>query len=581
LPTRLGPFSFGSISIEDTDSPPLLDAKLEKITGIVDFANLGGARMVTTASIGGRGNIVLGLRLPTITLSATITRTLTSFGLLVLTVGTAAICLAFPFLCVSAIELAVLLAFVLDNVTAATAECTGVTLGLDIQWRFDSDTKRVEPFVTVLMYSGNVALTTTWVTPNVIGNMFDSMTSGLGSLFNLWLPVFTEEFRKALERGLREAGLQLPVLGKQLGLTCVGGGATSSVDGLLTLRADVEPSANSALQPYVTQVATAREIESELARDHLVMRRDLNPLATATPGTPNIITVGTYLGLGLSQNVLNYYSFSQWADGDFEAAIEDLSVIGSLTPRDLFQRLPHRVHIWAATPPRIETAPVEIVAGGRPLLVFFGDVRACFQFDRDDRPLGGWELSFNLKTGASIAVGWPFAFRIEIDGKSRAAIEFSDNRTWEFVDSNVLDVMNRRPPGSLDGIAEALGRFFLQQISAPILNGPPAPRRWGRRTIAMQQEIAESVPANARMAVQQFYFELLHRRKALNILPAVDTMLLELIDGSGAPTLQGILRSFNVLGPSATVTALTMNCAQGDVLRQIVVPTLGLPQFPP
>lgn len=587
LPTTLGPFSFGSVALEDIESPPLMDVSLTGITGLVDFNGLGGGAMVTSANIGGAGNIVLGLSLPTISLSATITRALTGFGWIVLVVGAVGLCAALPLLCPISVMLAVLVAFVMNNVTAATALCTGVNLGLDIRWRFDNTTERVEPFVTVLTSTGTVALTTTWVTPNVIANIFDSMVSGLGSLFNLWLPVFAEEFRKAMEDGLRRAGLQLPVRGRQLGLRCVAGGATSDVNGLLRLRADVRPIADSALQPYITQVATAERIESELIRDHLDMRRDLNPQATALPGTPDIIDVGTYLGLGLSQNVLNYYLFSQWAEGDFETATGNPAIITdlmALAPRNLFQRIPLRVHMWAATPPRVETMPSEIVAGVRPLLVFFDDVRACFELETPGRPgerpfSGSWELSFNLKALASIAVGFPFAFRIEIDRGVRA-IEFSDNRTWEFVDPNVFDVMNQFPQGSLDAFADGLGRLFLRRVSAEILGRPPAPRPWGRRTIAMQQEVLESVPANFFIPEQQVYLELLHRRKVLNVLPAVDSLLLQLIDGSGAPRLNGLLRTLQVLDANATVTAATMDCSQGDALRTTVVPALGLPQFP-
>jgi hypothetical protein len=437
LPTTLGPFAFGSIAIEDGETPALFDVSLAGITGIVDFAGLAGGSIVTAANIGGAGNIVLGLNFPTISLSATITRALTGFGWGVL-LGAAGTCLAFPWLCPFSVVLAVvLLVFVLNNVTAATALCTGVTLGLDIRWRFDAGTERVEPFVTVLTSGGNVALTTSWVTPNIIANIFDSMVSGLISLFNGWLPFFTEEFRKELQEGLRTVGLQLPVRGGQLGLRCVGGGATSNVNALLQLRADVQPMSDLALQPYITQVATSEEIEAELVRDHLVIRRDLNPLATAPPGTPDIINVGTYLGLGLSQNILNYYLFSQWGERDFETSSTNISFIRDLLepmPQDLFQGLPpYRVHMWAATPPRVETAPAAIVAGTNPLLVFFDDIRACFEFTtrpgHDDRTFGAWELSFNLKTQASIIVGFPFAFRIQMDDRVRAS-EFIDNRTW-------------------------------------------------------------------------------------------------------------------------------------------------------
>jgi hypothetical protein len=586
LPSTLGPFDFGSITFEGQASPPLFSIGVAGITGTVDFNGLGGAGMISAASVGNAGNVVLGLRLPTLVLNATITRALTDLGWVVLVLGTAGLCAALPFLCPMAVLLATLLAFVLNNITAVTVACTGVTMALDVRWRFDPATDRVEPFVDVVASTGTVTVTNTWVTPNIVANLIESLVASIGNLFNAWLGVFTEEFRKAMEDGLRRAGLQLPVRGRQLGLRCVAGGASSNQGEVLQLRADVRPSADSAVHPFVTQVATAPQMEAELVRDHLVMRRDLNPAAGPGAGL-DTINVGTYLGLSLSQNVLNYYVFSQWADGEYRTATEDAPLIQellALMPPNTFLRSPHRVHLWAATPPRIETAPAGIVAGERPLLMFFDDVRACFELKyavgRDEPGFrGAWELSFNLKVLASVVVGFPFAFRVEADRRVRA-VEVCDNRTWEFVDPNVLDVMSRFPRGSLDALVDRLGDFYLRRVSEDILGAPLAPRAWDRRKIALQQEVFDSVPPSIVLGAQQVYLDLLHRRKVLTVLPAVDTVLLELVDGSGAPRLNGILRLQEMLPAGGTVTALTMTCDQGDAVRTTVLPFLGLPAFP-
>jgi hypothetical protein len=95
----------------------------------------------------------------------------------------------------------------------------------------------------------------------------------------------------------------------------------------------------------------------------------------------------------------------------------------------------------------------------------------------------------------------------------------------------------------------------------------------------MQQELIESIPRGF-LPPQQVYLELLHRRKALNILPVVDTILLELLDGSNAPTLNGYLRFVGLLGAGATVTVGTMTCGQGVAVRQDIVSGFGLPQIP-
>jgi hypothetical protein len=503
----------------------------------------------------------------------------------VLILGTAGLCLALPFFCPRAVIIAVLVGFVLNNITAVNVTCTGVTLAVDVRWRFDTATERVEPFVTIVSSTGTVTVTNSWVTPNIIANLVESLITSIGNLFNSWLGVFTEEVRKTLEGGLRRAGLQLPVRGRQLGLRCIAGGATSNAGALLQLRADVRPIANSSVQPFVTQVEPAEQMEDELVRDHLTMRRDLNPLAVPGTGAPDIITVGTYLGLSLSQNVLNYYVFSEWSKGKYVTSAEDNTFIRellTLVPQDVFQRQPHRVHLWAATPPRIETAPAGITAAERPLLMYFDDVRACFELrdavGRGD-PRGAWEFSFNFKVMASVVMGFPFAFRVEADRRART-VEFCDNRTWEFVDPNVDDVMSRFPRASLDAFVNQLGEFYLRRVSQDMLAGPPNPRPWARRKISMQQELFESVPANAFMSEQQVYLDMLHRRKVLTVLPAVDTMLLELVDGSGAPTLNGLLRTLGTLPAGATVNLRTMTCAQGDSLRFTIVPAMGLPAFP-
>src|SRR5688500_6625808 len=103
LPTTMGPFSFGGMRIGNVTTPPLFTIGITGVTGTVNFASLGGGALITTATIGNVGNFVLGLSLPASTFTATISRALTGFAALVLTLGTVGFCLAFPLLCPLAI----------------------------------------------------------------------------------------------------------------------------------------------------------------------------------------------------------------------------------------------------------------------------------------------------------------------------------------------------------------------------------------------------------------------------------------------------------------------------------------------
>ena len=91
----------------------------------------------------------------------------------------------------------------------------------------------------------------------------------------------------------------------------------------------------------------------------------------------------------------------------------------------------------------------------------------------------------------------------------------------------------------------------------------------------MQQEIVPAITPPAPLRPQQFYMEMFARRKALYLLPAVDTALLELIDGSGAPLLNMIVLPLaGAPGPLPT-SLRAMTRAQGTALRNFLLPLIG------
>lgn len=556
----------------------LLDISLTGIAGTVNFASLGGGPLITGATIGNAGNIVLTLAVPTITLTATVTRSLTGLGWLVLAGGTVAACALLPFLCPLMIVIAGVLAFVTNNVTAITVACTGITLGLDVQYHFNPSTNRVDPFVTVLSQTGTVTVTSRWVTPNLIANMFDSLVTSLGNLFNAWLGLLAPEVAKGVELGLRDAGLRLPAGQGAPALEADGGMATSNAGVSLVLSADITPLGSIAAQPFVTQVPTRDTVRQQLEFAHILMHRDLNPQpATPPPGPGPVTTIGTYLGVGASQNALNYYIFKLWRQAVFEATVDDPATIVrllALVPPNTFVRQPHRIHLWCATPPRVEVSLDGIAQGTRPLVVFFDDVRACFEISKgtNEGTINAWELSFNLKTTGTVQLAWPWVFSLAVDD-SRRTVSPSDLRTWEFVDPNVADIMGTLRPGDFEALVERLAAEFLRGISAAGIVAPPQPPAWNRRLVGMTQELLPSV-APSGLSPQSIYMEILGHRKTLYLLSAVRTALLELVDGSGAPTLNLLLGQ-----PVGAVSLANMTCTEGKNLWWLL-DAAGLDTFP-
>ncbi len=587
-PMTSPPLGVGSMTFAGITTPPLFNIRVTGIAGTVNFASLGGGPLITAATVGNSGNFVLGLSVPSITFTATIARGVTWFGSTVLTVGSIGFCFAFPLLCPLAITLVVLAAFILNNVTVVTATATGVTWTLNVRFDFDPTTERVEPFVSLLSRTGTVTVSTFGPTPNIIANAVDSLVAAIGNLFDGWGALLADQGSKAIQQALRDQGLQLPVAGRQNEFRAVGGSAQSSTGGILQLSADIEPVDNVSSQPYTTQVDTSDGIRQQLLQAHLKIRQDLNPQVPPPPGPGPAITVGTFASLGLSQNALNYYIFHQWVQGRFEVATTDPAIINRFVTAapQLFVRFPARVHLWPATAPRVEIAPHEIALKTRPLVVFFDDVRACFEVptsrggsDTNSATQGLWELSCNFKSSATIELAWPWVFSLRVD-PVRASLSPDEPRTWEFVDPNVPAIMGNVGPHDLEKLVDLVADLFIAPISAVGVQAPASVRPWTRPLPALQQEVFPAIQPPAGIRAQQVYLEMMARRKALYILSAIDTVLFELFDGSGAPTLNTIILPLaGAPGPLPT-TLFRMTRAQGAALRDFLLPLFGLPAGP-
>jgi hypothetical protein len=539
-----------------------LEARVTGISGTMNFASLGGGPLVTRLAIGGTGNVFLDLTLPTTTLSASVARRLTAQGSGILSGVTVAACIVFPFACVAVAVLGALLTFVLNNVTNVTVGLAGMMLAIEIQYRWNPQTRRVDPFVTVTVTGGAVTVTNVWSTPNLISNLFESFLLGLGTLFGVWPSVFGLVVRGVLEGELRNGGLTLPSGSSPEEIEAIDGEAWSEPRRVLVLSIDVGPATGVAAQPFVTQAATRDTIFHQLDNAHGIMHHDLNPQPSGAPGPGPVISVANYFALAANQNALAYCLFARWRQGMYAAPpITDPALIAmliGLVPRGLFVRPPDRIALWAAAPPRVETSMEGIVHGTGALSVSFDDVRACFQLSRGNNEgySGTWELSFALAARATIEPAWPallrFAFYLPAEG--------AELRSWEFADPNTPKVMTTVDPANFAPMVKELAYLFLSRFEAQPGPGPTAPPSWSRPLPELTAGILEERDPLGDMA--SLYLEMLGRRRALYLLPALRTHLLELVDGSGMPNLG---RTIGV--PPGTLSLGTLTRANGLDLR--------------
>lgn len=578
-------FAWGSITVLGFVTPPIFTVSIAGVAGTVNFGAIAGP-LVPTAAIGGSGNILLGITLPPIALAATITRSFTPWGRLVVGAGSVGLCFIVPVLCPFVLTLLTIAAFLGSNVTSLTAAAPALGLTYDITFDYDPSTERVEPFVTMTALTGGVTITNTWVTPNLIANVVESLILGLGNLTNTWAMLLGEAIAGGLEKAMRGGGLQLPVAGAQQELTAVSGGALSTSGGILELFADLKPRDDVTAHPFITQTPTNNVVRQNLVTAHLDMRRDLNPQPVPAPALP-VLSVGTFAAMGISQNALNAYVFAQWLAGRFEVAVTDPAIIAAFTSiaPQLFGRQPNRVHIWPSGPPRVEIATGEVAQGrGRPLLVWFDDVRICFEAphlpgNTDGLSFGGWELACNFRLAGTVNLGWPWVFSVWLD-PPRHSIADVEPRSWEFVDLNAPNVMGAIQAVDLAKMVDLAAGLIAAQASAIALRPPRPPiSPWTRRMPATQQVVFPEPMLSSLLTPQRVYVELETHHKTLYVLPAIQMVLLEFFDGSGAPSLPLFLGVASAPTPFPA-TVMGMRAAHGAALRNYLIPMLGLPIGP-
>jgi hypothetical protein len=559
---------------EEFDVPKVVSGRLTSLTGTMNFGGLGGASLVPLAEIGSSGNITIGVTLPPTTVTATVAWKL---ALEVVGAGDAiavAGCFLLPFLCpAAAIAAATLTTALNDEVEVFTASTSGGSIMLDVRYEWDVSRGVVGPTVDVLSTTGAVTVlpsATTW--PAHLAGEAVLIINALASWLNGWTDLLALALAKALESALRDQGLELPAASEP-GLSAVSGSALSVPGSYLLLGAELTTDPATGSQPYATQVPDAESIGQQLQVCHTVMR------AATTPAPPAPSPQALYAGLAPSQNALNHYLGARWRQGAFTADYPlgpELTRLLALAPAGASRASVVAVHAWPASCPRVEIAEAALAAQDLPLVAFFDDLRICFQglpshnSDRPDSAL--FELSVNVKTRAAVTLAGPFIPRVLFDA-SAASIEISDARVGELVDPNLPVKAATVDLHLWEPLAQEVARVMLAEHDAGQLQAPPPPIPWVPPIPLGQPHELIHLPQVQLLPPQAFYLELLGRRRAVYLVPVVRTGLLELVDGSRAPTLNALLGTTGVSLSSLTCSqGLTLRSDLSAVLADFVVP---------
>ena len=557
--TTYGTLRLGALPYEEDFSVPyLVRGHLWSLTGTMDFATLGGLPLIT-AAIGPAGNILVILNVPTTTLTATATWQLDPRFVVASQAVALVTCLLFPFACPAVATTAVLLDFFLQTqLSVITASLAGVMISLDVAYRWDAQRGVVTPSVAVLSRTGSVTLTPTWRAPNAIQMFADTILASTGNALGGWADELASLVAKAIEGGLRGLGLECPLGADQLGLSAASGTAESATSSQLTLYAEVRQDPDTAGHAFATQVPTGDQVARVLEACHSAMRSDL------TPPPPPSSPIGVYGGLGLSQNALNHYAAARWRRGDYQWETADQVVIAKLVatvPPAAFAQVISSIHAWSASCPRVEVAQASLESLGPPLVVFFDDLRICFEGlgqSSDSPHLPLLELSASISVPATVTLGGQlvpdFAFYL-------GSIQPGDQRVWEAVDPN--RVKGTTGPGWAPLVETVAYELLAGHDAATAVQalGAPAPA-WRRPLPSGQPQRLFQWAGAGPLPPQDGYLELLGRRRVLYLLPAIRSELIEFVDGSRAPMLN------TLLGTTASpVSITTMTCPQGASLR--------------
>jgi hypothetical protein len=581
--------------------PGLYEVRIHNIGGTISFPGLGSGApaVISTPRIGSAGDVSFGLALPNIDLTGRLNRRTTAGVNVGVAIVTGVACFLVPYVCIAVAAGAGAALAVLNNLQTVRITIRGTSASVTATFEWNATLGCVAPRVDLSGTRGTIDVVPTWDSANLVGNLVDSLVAGLIDLFRTWEAIFWDAVKKGLESGLRGIGMTLPHFqdSRPDNIRALRGRAVSEPGKQLVLTAALAPISGQAVEPSLTQVPTEQEIGVLLAT--LLDRVDTqgNPPPPA-PSAPRILKSASYLGTAHSQNALNTYLFDMWRKEAFSITFDGpatLSQLTSVNPTIQFstgERKPaleqanvSMIHVWPACPPRAEIMmsqlqqrdpldpappPAPVPAGpwsrgGPPLLLHFDDLRVCMERIRPgvlpsvvapSAIRGMQELQLRGTIPASVALTPRLHPELEIDIRRTGRSEAID-----FIDTRDADLLRSTPIGSFNQLAQALFRIYLSRLGVQNRAAPQDFVLWTEPLPIRREMVAGPVAGLG--APQQLYNDVYLHRRSIGSLPLLQTTLLELFDGSGAPTLNGLLSS-----TGAGLTTLTP--AQGRALAGFI-----------
>jgi hypothetical protein len=177
--------------------------------------------------------------------------------------------------------------------------------------------------------------------------------------------------------------------------------------------------------------------------------------------------------------------------------------------------------------------------------------------DLPQQPMPMYELSFSAKTTGTVMLDWPEGFDV-LFSAAASDIEVSDSRVWEFVDPNRPAIASTLPAAGWAKFAMQIFVRLVQGYNSANIKSVTSPAAWPRPIPGGLAQAFDAQNPN------QFYMEVLGGSRVLYLPTVVNTPLLELVDGSGAPTLNSLLSNM----PPPLLSVFSFACQGGRNLRQ-------------
>jgi hypothetical protein len=223
--------SLGMLSLDllpsevDFDVPNVVHAHLFSLTGAMNFGSLGTTLLVPGAAIGSTGNITIVLNVPTTTLNATATWQISPYLAAAVLIVSVITCIFFPFACAAvATVVTILTNYVTKQLAVISGVATGVSLSVEVAYRWDPTRGVVSPFVSSQLGSGAVTVFASTPPSNPIRQQVEQILITAGDALGIWTRALTAVIPQKVQSALRDNGFECPLGAQRLKLSAASGG---------------------------------------------------------------------------------------------------------------------------------------------------------------------------------------------------------------------------------------------------------------------------------------------------------------------------------------------------------------------